>query len=85
MTFLLLGTQGCHLCEDAQTLLEQHQIAFEYVDIALHEEWQEQFALLIPVLFHVESQRFLNWRFDSPALLSFIESLNYDESIIKPN
>lgn len=85
MRLLLLGTDGCHLCEDAQTLLNENQIVAEVVDIALHEEWQPQFALLIPVLFHVESQRFLNWRFDSPALLSFIESLNYDESIIKPN
>lgn len=85
MTFLLLGTQGCHLCEDAQILLNENQIIAEYVDIALQEEWQSQFALLIPVLFHVESEQFLNWRFDSPALLSFIESLNYDESIIKPN
>lgn len=85
MTLLLLGTKGCHLCEDAQTLLNKNQIVTEVVDIAEHEEWQTQFALLIPVLFHVESQRFLNWRFDSPTLLSFIESLNYDESIIKPN
>ena len=72
---LLLGTEGCHLCEDAQMLLNECKITAEYVDIALHEEWQTQFALLIPVLFHVESQRFLNWRFDSPALLSFIKSL----------
>jgi glutaredoxin len=85
MTFLLLGTQGCHLCEDAQSLLNENQIVAEYVDIALQEEWQPQFALLIPVLFHVESGQFLNWCFDSPALLSFIENLNYDESIIKPN
>jgi glutaredoxin len=85
MTFLLLGTDGCHLCEDAQTLLDENQIVVEYVDIALHEEWQSQFASLIPILFHVESQRFLNWRFDSPALFSFIESLKYDESIIESN
>lgn len=85
MRLLLLGTDGCHLCEDAQTLLNECNVTAEYVDIALHEEWQSQFALLIPVLFHVESQRFLNWRFDSPALLSFIESLKYDESIIESN
>lgn len=83
--FLLLGTDGCHLCEDAQTLLSENKIIAEYVDIALHEEWQIQFELLIPVLFHVESQRFLNWHFDSPTLLSFIESLNYDKSIIESN
>lgn len=75
MRLLLLGTDGCHLCENAQTLLNENKIIAEYVDIALHEEWQSQFALLIPVLFHVESRRFLNWHFDSPALLSFIESL----------
>jgi oligopeptidase A len=75
MTLLLLGTDSCHLCEDAQTLLNENSIVAQYVDIALHEKWQPQFALLIPVLFHVESQRFLNWHFDSPALLSFIEFL----------
>lgn len=75
MRLLLLGTDGCHLCEDAQTILSENEIIAEYVDIVFHEEWQSQFALLIPVLFHVESRRFLNWRFDSPALLSFIESL----------
>jgi oligopeptidase A len=75
MTLLLLGTQGCHLCEDAQTLLNECKITADYIDIAEHEEWQPKFSLLIPVLFHVESQRFLNWRFDSPALLSFIEYL----------
>jgi hypothetical protein len=85
MTLLLLGTQGCHLCDEAKTLLDENRIVAEIVDIAIHEQWQTQFALLIPVLFHVESEQFLNWRFDSPALLSFIESLNYDKSIIKPN
>ena len=85
MRLLLLGTDGCHLCEEAQMLLNECKIAAEYLDIAIHEEWQAQFAILIPVLYHVESNLYLNWRFDSPALLSFIESLNYDESIIKSN
>jgi glutaredoxin len=84
MTLLLLGTQGCHLCDDAQSLLNECKIHAEYIDIAEYEEWQAQFALLIPVLFHVESQRFLNWRFDSSALLSFIDSLK-NESITKSN
>ena len=75
MRLLLLGTNGCHLCDDAQTLLNECKISADYIDIAEHEEWQPQFALLIPVLLLVESQRFLNWHFDSPALLSFIESL----------
>jgi hypothetical protein len=84
MTLLLLGTDGCHLCEEVQKILDECNVTAEYVDIALHEEWQSKFALLIPVLFHVESQRFLNWHFNSTALLFFMESLNYDESTIKP-
>ena len=75
MRLLLLGTSGCHLCEEAQTLLNNINIVAEYVDIAENEEWQTQFATLIPVLYHVESKRYLNWRFDSPTLLSFIASL----------
>lgn len=79
MRLLLLGTDGCHLCDEAQTLLNDNNITVvEYIDIAQHEEWQAQFALHIPVLYHVETQRYLAWRFDSPALLSFIESLKYD-------
>jgi hypothetical protein len=75
MRLLLLGTDGCHLCEDAQAILIENNIIFDYVDIALIEEWQPQFAMLIPVLYHVESKRYLTWRFDSPALFSFITSL----------
>ena len=75
MRLLLLGTDGCHLCDDAQTLLNENNIVAETVDIAEHEEWQRQFALLIPVLYHVKSKRYLNWRFDSPALHSIIASL----------
>jgi hypothetical protein len=75
MRLLLLGTDGCHLCEDAQAILNENNIIFDYVDIALIEEWQPQFAMLIPVLYHVESKRYLTWYFDSPALFSFIASL----------
>ncbi|MDD5228459.1 MAG: oligopeptidase A [Methylococcales bacterium] len=82
MRLLLLGTSGCHLCEDAQTLLNDNNIAADYVDIAEHEEWQAQFSVLIPVLYHVKTQRYLNWRFDSPALLSFIESLNMTNPLL---
>jgi hypothetical protein len=78
MRLLLLGTAGCHLCDDAQTLLNENNIVVETVDIAENEEWQQQFALLIPVLYHVKSKRYLNWRFDSPALLLFIASLKGD-------
>ncbi len=82
MRFLLLITEGCHLCDDAQTLLNENQIVARTIDICEHEVWQAKFATLIPVLYHVETQRYLNWRFDSPALLSFIESLNMTNPLL---
>ncbi len=82
MRLLLLGTTGCHLCEDAQTLLNDLNIVAELIDIAEHDEWQTQFALLIPVLYDTETQRYLNWRFDSPALLSFIDSLKMKNPLL---
>ena len=82
MRLLLLGTSGCHLCEDAQRLLDNLNIAVETVDIAEHDEWQTQFSVLIPVLYHVETRRYLNWRFDAPTLLSFIESLTMTNPLL---
>jgi hypothetical protein len=76
MSLLLFGTQGCHLCEQAQTLLSQLAIPVENIDIANEIQWQTEFAVLIPVLYHSPSQRYINWPFDSKVILSFIQSLS---------
>ncbi|MEI8235647.1 MAG: glutaredoxin family protein [Methylococcaceae bacterium] len=76
MSLLLFGTQGCHLCEQAQTLLSQLAIPVEKIDIANEIQWQTEFAVLIPVLYHSPSQRYINWPFDSKVILSFIQSLS---------
>lgn len=70
--FLLFGTEGCHLCEDAERLLIDAGIAFESRDIMDDEELQEKYGLLIPVLWHTESQRQLNWPFDEYRLREFV-------------
>jgi oligopeptidase A len=82
MRLLLLGTEGCHLCNEAQALLNKNNIVAETIDISEHEIWQTQFARLIPVLYDVETQCYLNWYFDSPALLSFIKSLNMTNPLL---
>ncbi|MFI3216294.1 MAG: glutaredoxin family protein [Methylococcales bacterium] len=76
MSLLLFGTQGCHLCEQAQTLLSHLAIPVEKIDIANEIQWQTEFAVLIPVLYHSPSQRYINWPFDSKVILSFIQSLS---------
>lgn len=73
--FLLFGTEGCHLCEEAERLLIDAGIAFASKDIMNHEEWQQQYGLLIPVLWHEESRRQLNWPFDSQQLQDFTETV----------
>ncbi len=50
----LLGTVGCHLCDDAERVLKQlslvRPIAWQYVDIALDDDLCQQFGAHIPVL-----------------------------------
>jgi hypothetical protein len=76
MSLLLLGTQGCHLCEEAQALLTHLAIPVDNIDIANDTQWQTEFAVFIPVLYHSTSQRYIHWPFDSNTILSFIHSLS---------
>jgi len=66
---LLLGTSACHLCEQAEALVLQLNIPFIKVDIAEQEQWQERYAIKIPVLLDLESQKELSWPFSSEDIL----------------
>ena len=72
--YLLYGTEGCHLCEDAEQLLVDAGLAFSKQDIIEDPQWLQNYGLLIPVLFHSGSQQQLNWPFDSQALQDFIKN-----------
>lgn len=72
--FALFGTEGCHLCEDAEALLAEAGIIFQKQDILDRIEWQEKYGWLIPVLCHIESQRQLNWPFDDQQVREFVNS-----------
>ncbi|WP_374088836.1 glutaredoxin family protein [Methylomicrobium lacus] len=78
MRLLLLGTEGCHLCEEAQEIvaacLEQigPGIEIESIDIAEQAEWQPDYALKIPVLLEPESRRELGWPFDQHQATHFL-------------
>jgi hypothetical protein len=73
--FLLFGTEGCHLCDEAEQLLTDAGIAFASKDIMENDDWQQRYGLLIPVLWHAGSRRQLNWPFDSRQLQDFTESV----------
>lgn len=50
----LYGTQGCHLCDQAEALLRQaagaRRIEWRYVDIALDDALVERYGTRIPLL-----------------------------------
>ncbi len=78
MRLLLLGTAGCHLCEEAQDIVAacvsaiapDMQIAS--IDIAEHQEWQLDYALKIPVLLEPESGHQLEWPFGRDQVAQFL-------------
>ncbi|MBT4147292.1 MAG: hypothetical protein HOE45_10560, partial [Gammaproteobacteria bacterium] len=37
---ILLSTSACHLCEQAEALLQQLDITYQKIDIAEQEQWQ---------------------------------------------
>jgi len=72
----LLGTSGCHLCEDAAKLLAKFtNIDIEVHDIMNNEDWLEKYAIRIPVLYDPNSQAELGWRFDEDDITNFIIGL----------
>lgn len=52
--FTLLGTRGCHLCDEAETVLRQvsavRDLSWRYIDIADDEALLAAYAERIPVL-----------------------------------
>lgn len=72
--FILLGTSACHLCEQAEGLLNEIDISYQKIDIAEQEQWQAQYAIKIPVLLNMESQQELCWPFTTKEIQAFIKA-----------
>lgn len=72
--FILYGTAGCHLCEDAERVLAAAGIAHASLDIADDPQLLTRFGLLIPVLQHADSGQQLNWPFAAGAAMEFYQA-----------
>ncbi len=75
---MLLGTLGCHLCEQAElmvSLCNPINMRVERIDIAEQEQWQEKYAIRIPVLYHPETQKELGWPFTQEQVQLFMDEL----------
>lgn len=76
---VLYGTEGCHLCHDAQLVLQNLGLLaqVDLVDIALadNSEWLvAQLGEKIPVLLDVPSQQMLCWPFNEASLLNWLNT-----------
>lgn len=73
MRLILFGTSGCHLCEEAEVIVNACvPDGVETVDIAEQEQWQERYAVRIPVLYDLETKQELGWPFDRAEVGEFI-------------
>lgn len=71
----LLGTQGCHLCDEAELLLKKavaaRHIEWRYMDIALDAELVSRYGERIPVL-QTQDGRELGWPFSLLDILKLL-------------
>jgi hypothetical protein len=78
---MLFGTSGCHLCEQAELIINACvPDGVDYVDIAEQEQWQDQYAVRIPVLYDPETKQELGWPFDRAEVESFIGRVTPDSA-----
>ena len=77
-TLTLYGTEGCHLCDEAERLLLQwlthrpKRFELVTVDIVGDEALYERYGVRIPVILHPDSGRESGWPFDMRALDVFL-------------
>jgi hypothetical protein len=66
---LLYTTSGCHLCEQAERLIQQQaSITVMAVEITDSAELLERYGLRIPVLQRLETGEELGWPFDADTV-----------------
>ena len=74
---ILYTTSGCHLCEQAETLLlplvQSGRLCCELVDIADSESLLERYGVRIPVVYRPANDSELGWPFDFSQLQDFLQ------------
>ena len=69
--YKLYGTQYCHLCDEAEIILREIGIAFDYVDIAEDDDLVERYGTRIPVLQRADNHAELGWPFNVQEVIAW--------------
>jgi glutaredoxin len=67
MAYVLISRDGCHLCEEAERLLEALRIPFERRNVDEDPEWVLQYGFRVPVLLR-DGRVVMEGRFDPLGL-----------------
>lgn len=72
MNLTLFSTDGCHLCDQAWSLLEQTGLSntTNIEDIINNEQWLAAYAVRIPVLRREDGAE-LGWPFTAADIIAF--------------
>ena len=63
MSLMLLSSPGCHLCDQAEVIVDHVGVSFEVVDISLNVDLVRLYGVRIPVLKRSDGAE-LGWPFD---------------------
>lgn len=69
---ILYSTTACHLCEEAELLLNHAKLEWQTIEIADSDELLDRYSLKIPVLYDSVTKRELCWPFSSNDISAFI-------------
>ncbi|MFZ3017341.1 MAG: glutaredoxin family protein [Gallionella sp.] len=69
---VLYGTTYCHLCEEAEAVLNEAGVSAVYIDIADDDGLIDSYGTRIPVLRRVDDGAELGWPFDAEAVRRFL-------------
>jgi len=70
LAYVLYHTEGCHLCEMAQALVDQTTINYQHIDICDDASLVARYGMSIPVF--VQGINELFWPFDAAQLQDFL-------------
>jgi glutaredoxin len=72
MKLVVYGTTCCHLCEEAEAVLQAIGVEAKHIDIADDDALLAKYGVRIPVVKREDTDAELGWPFDEAAVRIFI-------------